>query len=75
MPNKMLERIARHLIIYFLSLEKIGSMDEKTGIAIFFIKRVEVHHFLIEYFHFRQKILILHVLLSHRRDIKDFFNV
>jgi len=34
--NKTLERIARHLIIYSASMEDIGLMNGKMGIALFF---------------------------------------
>jgi|GEM_PF-5470429 len=36
MPNKMLERIARHLIIYSAAIENIGLMNGKMGMALFF---------------------------------------
>jgi len=53
MLNKTLERIVQHLIIYSAAIENIGLMNGKMGMALFFIKRVEVYHFLAEYFHFR----------------------
>ena len=36
MQNKILERIIRHLIIYSASLDNIGLMNGKMGIALFF---------------------------------------
>ena len=36
MQNKTLERIVRHLIIYSASLDNIGLMNGKMGIALFF---------------------------------------
>lgn len=36
MQNNTLERITRHLIIYSLSLDNIGLMNGKMGIALFF---------------------------------------
>jgi len=36
MQNKTLERIVKHLIIYSASLDNIGLMNGKMGIALFF---------------------------------------